>query len=361
VIAPAAAPVLSIIIPALNEAAALPPLLEQLAQQEGIGFEVIVADGGSSDDTAKLAQNAGAQVVAAARGRGVQMNAGAAAARGEYLLFLHADSALPAPNLLRNALAFMRAERAVGGPRAAGHFPLHFVRSAPGRERFYRHLHEKTLSNRRDTIHGDQGFFLEASYFRELGGFDEPLPFLEDQRLAARIFSTGRWIVLPGHLQTSARRFETQGALRLYTLMSIIMGMHDANVQGFFSRAPKLYAAQSEAGTLRLYPYLRLVQSLIWEARWKGVFAIPYRVGRYVRGHSWQPFFAIDVGLRPLLGPGRYPLLRFHDRFFQPLIDNRFSNAVVAVGVSVWFLALLPLACLLFERRGREPLAGGRP
>jgi hypothetical protein len=77
-----------------------------------------------------------------------------------------------------------------------------------------------------------------------LGGFDERLPFIEDEHFAARIVQSGRWITLPSSLLSSARRFETEGHLRRYILMSIIMGMHAAGVDEFFRHAPKVYVAQ---------------------------------------------------------------------------------------------------------------------
>ena len=87
---------LSIIVPMLNEAAALPGLLAQLARWRTRGCEVVVVDGGSTDGSATMARAAGFTVVDAERGRARQMNAGAALARGEVLLFLHADTQLPA-------------------------------------------------------------------------------------------------------------------------------------------------------------------------------------------------------------------------------------------------------------------------
>jgi len=347
------APELSVIVPALNEADALPRLIAQLHEQQGVSLEVIVADGGSSDGSVERAREHGARVVSAPRGRGAQMNAGAKLARAEHVLFLHADSQLTSPMLLSRALAAVRDAEGSSGARVAGHFPLRFERREPGHDFFYRMLEEKTALNRRDTINGDQGALLSTAYFRELGGFDERLPFLEDQRLAARVFDTGRWVVLPGRLITSARRFETEGHHRLYTLMAIIMGMHAAKVSGFFERAPKVYAAQQETRALDVRPYLTLVRELLIEAGWKGAASISYACGRYVRGHSWQPFFWCDAWLRPLLGPDRHPFLTFHDRVFEPLTNHRFSNAVGAVAVPFWFLVVLPLGYTISDRLQR--------
>jgi len=290
------APELSVVIPALDEVEALPRLIAQLRKQEGVELEVIVADGGSSDGSVAAARAAGAEVVCAPRGRGAQMNAGAERARAPDLLFLHADSELDAPTLLRDALVSMRAVRAEAAREApqqaaspgapseacwvAGHFPLRFVREREGHGWFFRHLQEKTATNRPDTINGDQGTLLAASYFRALGGFDERLPFLEDQRLAARIFATGRWILLPGRLSTSARRFETEGHTRRYTLMAIIMGMHAAGVDTFFERARSVYAAQAELDRLSVRPYLTVVRQILVEAGLAGAWSLSFRVGR---------------------------------------------------------------------------------
>ena len=346
-------PELSVIIPVLDEAQALPSLLAELRAQKDVALEILVADGGSRDASVERAEAGGARVIRAPRGRAAQMNAAAAQAQGEVLLFLHADSSLASPVLLRDALDALRAE-AQRSARVAGHFALRFARSAPGHDFFYRYLEEKTASQREGTISGDQGALLRADYFRELGGFDERLPFLEDQRLAARIFAGGRWILLPGVLHTSARRFETEGHYRRYTLMSIIMGMHAAGVEEFFRRAPKVYVGQSETeGGLPVRPYLDLVRDLLREAGPRGALGIAFRVGRYVRGNSWQLFFVWDVRLRPLLGPGRFPFVRFHDRVFRPLIHHALTDAIVGALVTGWFLAVLPLGYGLAERLRR--------
>ena len=341
------APELSVVIPALNEAQALPTLLDQLKRQEGLALEIIVADGGSTDGTPALAGQAGARVVAAPRGRGAQMNAGARAANGAHLLFLHADSELISTLQLREALDALKAAIALTGPRCAGHYALRFVRRSPGHALFYRYLEEKAALNRPGTINGDQGALLPAEYFRELGGFDERLPFLEDQRLAERISLTGHWQLLPGLLLTSARRFETEGALRRYTVMSLIMGMHAAGADQFFARAREVYASQDETAPLRVGAHLALARRVLAEAGWRGALRILFRTGRYTRQNSWQAFFWCDVALRR----ASRPFLRFHDRVFRPLTDNALFDAITALGVAVWFLAVLPLAYAVADAR----------
>jgi rSAM/selenodomain-associated transferase 2 len=348
-----AGPELSVIVPALDEAAALPGLLEALRAQVGVRLEVVVADGGSRDGSAALAEAQGARVVRTSRGRAIQMNAGAACARAPLLLFLHADSGLPVRHLLREALRALRTEQ-VEDARVAGHFPLRFIDRGSRHRLLYRVLEAKTATNRPDSIHGDQALLISRAWFTELGGFDERLPFLEDESMAARIFAAGRWIVLPGELQTSARRFEREGTYRRYTLMAVMMGMHAAGLDEFFQRAPAVYAAQAEATRLSPGPYLSLVRRLMREAGWRGAARIAVRVGGYVRRQSWQPFLWLDVAAaRPLLGASRSPFLRLHDRVVEPLIDHRAADVFTAACVTLWFLVLLPAGYTVVDRRSR--------
>lgn len=339
------APELSVIIPTLNEAAALPTLLAQLGRQQNLALEIIVADGGSSDDTVALAQRSGARTVVAPRGRGAQMNAGASAARGRYLLFVHADSELVTTGQLRDAVDALAARVALEGPRCAGHFALRFARRAADHALFYRHVEAKTALNRPGTINGDQGLLLPAEFFRELGGYDERLPFLEDQRIAAKIFERGRWQVLPGLLVTSARRFEAEGPYRRYTLMALIMGLHAAGAEEFFARAKQVYAAPDAAGPLPVGAYLALTWRVLIDAGGRGAARILWRSGRYARQNAWQVFFWCGVLLRTR---GRR-CLRFYDRIVQPLLNNPLADALATVLVSAWFLLALPLAYLVID------------
>ncbi len=335
---------LTVVVPTYNEAATLPALLDDLRRQQGVAPEIIVADGGSNDGTAALATAAGATVVNAPRGRGAQMNAGARGARSEWLLFLHADSRIENPDQLRAALDALKA---AGDARTAGHWPLRFARTRPGHELFYRHLESKSALNRPGTVNGDQGLLIEASCLRELGGFDQRLPFLEDQRIAAKIFENGRFIVLPGVLTTSARRFEAEGARRRYTLMALIMGLDAAGADEFFARANEIYATHDATGRLKLGPPLALTRRVLRQAGFRRVLGILWRASRYTRQNSWQLFHWLDVALRC---EGR-PCLRFHDRFVWPLTNNVVFDAVAVVLVPLWFLAVLPVAYAVIDRR----------
>ena len=340
-------PLLSIIIPTLNEAGSLPLLLADLAKQQDCSFEVLVGDGGSVDATRAAAEASGAQWVRAKRGRGAQMNAAAKRARGMYLLFFHADSRIADPLLLAKALKTIQ-DAALTTPWVAGHFRLQFIRSQPGNALAFRFLEEKTGCNRLNTTNGDQGLLLTQHFFWSLGGFDDHLPFLEDQRIVARIRTQGMLITLPGLLWTSARRFETEGFHRRYILMSIIMGLHSIGEESFFTRAPGIYRVQQETGKLLLSPFFSLLWDMILR-EWGllGSIRRMYRLGRYIRAHAWQLFFFADVCLRPLLGDGRYPLLAVHDRIFAPCTNFRICNALAGLLGMLWFMGVLgPYFCV---------------
>ena len=350
---------LSIIIPALNEADHLPALLRDLQAQRDISLEIIIGDGGSSDATLSIADAFGVQWVQAQRGRGGQMNAAARAATGAYYLFLHADSRIDDPYLLRNALECLQQE-ALENRWVAGHFCLQFLRSNNRSALAYRYVEEKTASNREGTINGDQGLLLAKEFFYQLVGFDESLPFLEDQRIAAEIRSLGVWITLPGLLQTSARRFEAEGFHRRYLLMSMMMGLYSIGELAFFSRAPQVYRVQQETGKLLLSPFFILIWQMIRQD-WGliGSARIFYRLGRYIRKNSWQLFFFLDVLCRPLLGTGRYPCLSFYDRLIAPCINFRIVNALAGLLCFVWYMGILaPYFGLLdFQERRNEKLS----
>lgn len=336
---------LAVIVPVLDEAATLPALLDALAVQNGVDLELIVADGGSTDASAEIAAARGATVVRGRRGRGRQMNAGARASQAPYLLFLHADSRPEAPDQLARALAALRAETG----RVAGHFPLRFERTQRGHAFLYRYMEAKSATGRAYAVNGDQGLLIARAWFRELGGFDERLPFLEDQRIAARIRTHGRWLTLPGRLVTSARRFEREGPRRRYWLMAVIMAAYAAELEDFFERAPGVYRAQGETGRLLLTPYFRLLRRLMRERGVRASLRAWYAVGGFAAGQAWQPMFAADVALAPLLG-GRRPATAVHDRLLAPLIDNPAGRALAGLATAGVGLGLLAPWCRWRER-----------
>ncbi len=192
--------VISVIIPALNEAAELPGLLETLSPSGRL--EVIVADGGSEDDTRAIAQQYGATVVQSAPGRARQMNAGARAAMGKTLLFLHADTRLP-----RNFASWVQQTLASPGV-VLGAFDLSIDGTLPGLRWVERGV--RWRSRWLGLPYGDQALFLRTDTFWQLGGFPE-VPILEDLKLVQQAKKLGKVAIAPAAVSTSARRWETLG------------------------------------------------------------------------------------------------------------------------------------------------------
>lgn len=193
---------ISIIIPTLNEAACIGATIASLRRQGPC--EIIVADGGSGDGTPELARAADF-VVQAPRGRAAQMNAGAAAARGEHLLFLHADCTPGAGAM--DALCRILQSRRV----AAGCFSMQVQASGC----LYRSIDACASARVRLTgiVYGDQGLFLRRRDFVRLGGFPS-VRFLEDVLFSHRLRREGRIVVLPQRILVSPRRWQAVGIVR---------------------------------------------------------------------------------------------------------------------------------------------------
>ena len=195
---------LSIIIPALNEAGTIAPCLRALQGLRSRGHELIVVDGGSGDGTPQLAGQLADTVIHSARGRGAQMNRGAAAAYGEVLVFLHADTLLPpdADSIL--------AQHLPGGP-AWGRFEVRL-----SGERFVFRIIE-FLMNLRSRLTGiatgDQAMFVTRDLFRQSGGFAD-LELMEDIEFSARLKRRAPPLCLRDRVLTSSRRWEERGVMR---------------------------------------------------------------------------------------------------------------------------------------------------
>jgi len=201
---------LSIIVPTLEEAPGIVPCLERLAPLRARGAEVIVADGGSSDGTAALATPLADRVLAAPRGRAAQMNAGAAAAAGDTLLFLHADTRLPegADRLVLDGLRDSRREWGRFDVAIEGRSPLLRVVAA--------------LMNARSRLTaiatGDQAIFVRRAAFEAAGGYPA-IPLMEDIALAKSLRRLGQPLCLRHRAVTSGRRWERHGTLATIVLM----------------------------------------------------------------------------------------------------------------------------------------------
>lgn len=200
---------LSVIIPALNESTAIAATLESLQALRAHRHELIVVDGGSSDDTAAVAAARCDRVLQAERGRARQMNAGAAAARGELLWFVHADTLVPA-----RALEALTAALAQG--RRWGRFDVRLSGTAPSLRLIAWAMNRRSCLTGVAT--GDQGIFVERALFEAVGGFPD-IPLMEDVALCKRLRRHSRPACLPGPLVTSSRRWERDGVWRTVLLM----------------------------------------------------------------------------------------------------------------------------------------------
>ncbi|MFN3650273.1 MAG: TIGR04283 family arsenosugar biosynthesis glycosyltransferase [Armatimonadota bacterium] len=211
---------LSIVVPTRGEAEGIEAFLRHL-RERAPDAEVIVADGGSTDGTPELARPLADRVVQSAPGRARQMNAGAGAASGELLWFVHADSRLPE----RSAAALAEALR---DPRLAGGcFRLRIPRPEP----VYR------ISDRLGNLGvdlfrialGDHGIFCRRAVFAAVGGYPD-VPLMEDAELYRRLRKHGRVRQLPLEIETSPRRYERHGPYRTTALYALILALYAAHV-----------------------------------------------------------------------------------------------------------------------------------
>ena len=196
---------ISVIIPTLNAAETLAPALNAVRGGPSVG-EVVVSDGGSVDDTIAVAVAGGARVVAVPSGRGAQLAAGATAASGDWLLFLHADCC-PPPGWAEAVENFIAAPRTAG---RAGYFDLALDDPAPAARRL-----ERLVAWRCRVLalpYGDQGLLISRRLYDAVGGF-APLPLMEDVDLARRL-GRNRLARIGAPCLASARRYRRDGYWR---------------------------------------------------------------------------------------------------------------------------------------------------
>ena len=204
---------ISIIIPTLNEEKNIIPCLEGTRNARNI--ERIVVDGGSSDQTVEKARSWGATVLTSEKGRARQMNAGARAATGQFLLFLHADTILPEgfDEEVRRLLLSPRTSAGAFSFRLAPHssFSLGLIRLATNWRSRYLQM-----------PYGDQGIFIRSRLFHKIGGFPD-LPLMEDYEIVRRLRKKGKIITSPLSALTSSRRWHTLGIWKTTFLNSAIV------------------------------------------------------------------------------------------------------------------------------------------
>lgn len=188
---------ITIIVPALNEAACIAETVQALLQLDG-DKEIIVIDGGSTDPTRSIVEALGVKVLVSPRGRGTQMHAGTFDATGAVFWFVHADT-VPPPHALHDISGSLEDPSVVGG-----NFGLLFdgpSRAARQLTAIYPLLRILRLS------YGDSGIFIRRSTYEAIGGF-RPYALFEDLDLLRRLRRSGRFVHLPSRIRTSSRRFE---------------------------------------------------------------------------------------------------------------------------------------------------------
>lgn len=222
-------PAISIIIPVFNEAAIIEKTLLQLQQNSQV--EIIVVDGGSQDETVTLAEQTGVKVIKSSNGgRALQMNAGAAIAQADILLFLHADTQLPA-----NYIEIV--QKTLSSPQAiAGAFEL----AIDGQDLSLRivEILVKMRSRFLSLPYGDQAIFLTKEVFQDLGGFAK-LPIMEDFELVQRLKRQGKIIIAPLAAVTSSRRWQKLGIwqttiINQLVILGYYLGIPPVKLRNFY-------------------------------------------------------------------------------------------------------------------------------
>ena len=231
---------ISIIIPVLNEEKNISIVLENIKRLNG-EKEIIVVDGGSIDNTVEIVRKKGVMLLSSQKGRGHQMNRGAEIAKGDTLLFLHADTTLP-ENAITRIEETMKNHKIIGG-----RFDVRF-----DDDRFVFKL-IAFLMNWRSRLTGiftgDQAIFIRKSIFKDKSGYPE-IPLMEDIELSKRMRMAGRTACLKDRAITSARKWKKEGIIKTILLMWLLRFLY------FFNASPeflsRIYYRKKQAGRVAL-------------------------------------------------------------------------------------------------------------
>jgi rSAM/selenodomain-associated transferase 2 len=222
---------ISVVIPVLNEEDRIAELMQAVrAHATGYVDEMIVVDGGSCDNTLKIARESGAVTLSSQRGRGRQMNHGADKAASEVLYFLHADT-IPPPGFDKVII-----DKVLSG-YSAGCFRLRFDWEHPMLKFYSLFTRFKTTLVR----FGDQSLFVEKSLFKKIDGFEENLIVMEDQKIVRELKKWAPFTVCKNEVITSARKYREVGAVKLQILFFLIwfgyyLGVSQENLTSFYKR-----------------------------------------------------------------------------------------------------------------------------
>jgi hypothetical protein len=266
-------------------------------------------------------------------------------ARGEWLLFLHADCRLRDSDALLRGLSLLKQANA-NGPlcRTAAHFTLKFERDEAGDSSGLFFCEAKARLNEPGCTHGDQGFLLERFFFDEVGPFREDLPVMEDTWLAETIRKAGRWVLLPVEIETSPRRFRSEGFVERQILNALLMNFLFAGWDDFLHKVPAIYRQQCHAGPLQLLPFWKEIKHMLAEMPLKSRFRFWFATGRYVRSQVWQLAYLRETRRCFVKGvpidQADHGAIRRFRAWFEPLTCNPFGTTLTGLLTCCWFYSV---------------------
>jgi len=329
---------LSVVIPTLNERDSIEDLLLDLRAQKNVTYEVIISDGGSRDGTKEVVENFPVKWVCAEKGRAKQMNHALKFCSFDIVFFLHADSRILENHFLKNALdAFLNYQ--IKFELVAGHFSLRFFGPISSSFALY-HFEQKSKENRTDSFNGDQGLILNKKDIISLGGFNESFLFLEDQGFSKSFKAIGGTLVtLPGLLNTSDRRFESEGVKQRIIFSALIMAFYNINWDPFFKNIEDLYIEQHKSGHLSIVKFFNSVWQLLMKETLRKKVEILLALGRYVRINAWQIGFFLENLLSYYFGLKTRRVTKFFDQYLKKILNFLLFDILSALLMLIWFFS----------------------